>query len=359
VAIGWVDLSTNWIGRPCEPGSAGGRNATTRWLICLRDLLHDGLHLVTEHLPLLQCRIGCGGRQQNDDALVLLRCEFAAGAAVQEVNAADHQRGEQQCHRQRSQAAAQAAFVPALQATEASINEPGQSVRPAARLALSVRFQQVAAHHRRQGQRDNRRHRHRTDDGEGEFGEQGARQATLEADRHVDRDQHDGHRDDRVCQVARGSDRGVAWPHAFLQVAVDAFDHDDGVVDDQSDRQHEGEQGQQVDGKAQHKHDREGANQRQRNGDHGNNDGTGRSQKGEHHEGDDQDCFGQRPFHLGDGAVHEHSGIIDHVARQAAGQLLLDQRQHGLHARDDREQAGRGNRLDADIDALSAVVFDA
>ena len=42
-----------------------------------------------------------------------------------------------------------------------------------------------------------------------------------------------------------------------------------------------------------------------------------------------------------------------------AGKLLLDRRQHRLHAGDHRQQAGRRHRLDADIDALLAVVFDA
>ena len=69
---------------------------------------------------------------------------------------------------------------------------------------LSMRLQQARAHHRRQGQRDDRRHRDGADQGEGEFGEQRAGQAALEADRHVDRDQHDGHRDDRPAQLARG-----------------------------------------------------------------------------------------------------------------------------------------------------------
>ena len=120
--------------------------------------------------------------------------------------------------------------------------QAGQTVLPAARLSLGVRLQQIAAHHRRQRQRDDGGHRHGAHHGEGEFGEQRAGQAALEADRHIDGDQHDGHGDDRIGQVARRPDRRVAGPHAFLQMAIDAFHHDDGVVDDQADRQHQRQQ---------------------------------------------------------------------------------------------------------------------
>ena len=103
---------------------------------------------------------------------------------------------------------------------------------------------------------------------ERELGEQRAGEPALEADRHVHRDQHDRHRDDRPAQLARRAQRGLERRLAFLlHVPVDVLDDDDGVVDDEADRQHQREQRQQIDRVAEHQHHEEGADQRQRHRD--------------------------------------------------------------------------------------------
>ena len=88
------------------------------------------------------------------------------------------------------------------------------------------------------------------DQREGEFGEQRAGQAALEADRHIDRDQHDRHGDDRAAEFARRLDRGVDRLHALFEMAVDVLDHDDGVVDHKPDGQHQRQQREQIDREA-------------------------------------------------------------------------------------------------------------
>jgi hypothetical protein len=52
-------------------------------------------------------------------------------------------------------------------------------------------------------------------------------------------------------------DRRLHRRHALLHVPVDVLDHDDGVVDHQPDRQHQRQQGQQIDREAQRQHDGE------------------------------------------------------------------------------------------------------
>ena len=148
-----------------------GRTDDLKRLISLGQLCHDALHLSAKSFLLLHGCIGCGGWQQDQDALVFLRRQFAACAGVQEIDAADDEGGEQQRHRYGAQAAAQAAFVALLQAAEDAVDQRGQAVGPAAGLAFSVRFKQKATHHRRQSKRHDGRHRHRTDDREGELGE--------------------------------------------------------------------------------------------------------------------------------------------------------------------------------------------
>ena len=50
-------------------------------------------------------------------------------------------------------------------------------------------------------------------------------------------------------------------------VALDVLDHDDRVVDDDADGQHHAEQRQRVEGEAERRHDRAGADQRDGDGD--------------------------------------------------------------------------------------------
>ena len=79
-------------------------------------------------------RIRRGCRQQDDHALVLLRRQFTAGAAIQKIDAADNQGGERHGHRQRAQAAAQAPFIASLQPAEQTVDQVGEAVEPAARV---------------------------------------------------------------------------------------------------------------------------------------------------------------------------------------------------------------------------------
>jgi hypothetical protein len=62
---------------------------------------------------------------------------------------------------------------------------------------------------------------------------------------------------------------------AVLDVMVDVLEHDDGVVDDEADGEHQSKQRQRVDGEAERVHQRKGADQRHRDGDQ-------RDQRGPH-----------------------------------------------------------------------------
>ena len=60
---------------------------------------------------------------------------------------------------------------------------------------------------------------------------------------------------------------------ALVQPALDVLQHDDGVVHDDADGQHQPEQGQVVQREAHQLHDGEGADQRHRHVDHGQEQG--------------------------------------------------------------------------------------
>ena len=70
-----------------------------------------------------------------------------------------------------------------------------------------------------------------------------------------------------------------------LEDVLDRLDHDDGVVDHDADRQHQGQQRDGVGREAQRQHDGEGADQRHRHGDDGNERGA---QVAEEDEDDDR-----------------------------------------------------------------------
>ena len=101
--------------------------------------------------------------------------------------------------------------------------------------------------HRRERQRDERRERDARGEREAELAEQPAEVARQERDRHEHRDQRERRRDHGEADLARAGDRRDERRLAELRAPVDVLEHDDRVVDDETDREHEPEQRQHVD----------------------------------------------------------------------------------------------------------------
>ncbi len=118
----------------------------------------------------------------------------------------------------------------------------------------AVGLEHLAAQHGREGQGHHAGDQHRPGEREGELGEQGADQAAHEADGCIDRHQGGGHGDDRHGQLPGALDGGLKGGLAHLDVAVHVLHHHDGIVHHQADGQNHGQQGEQVNGKAQHQH---------------------------------------------------------------------------------------------------------
>ena len=85
---------------------------------------------------------------------------------------------------------------------------------------------------------------------------------------------------------------------ALLDVAVDVLHHDDGVVDDEADGQHHGEQRQQVDRIAEREQHEADADQRQRDGDDRHQHRAERAEEEQDHHDDDGHRLGDRLEHL-------------------------------------------------------------
>ena len=72
-----------------------------------------------------------------------------------------------------------------------------------------------------------------------------AGETALKADRYVDRHQHHGHGQDGAAELARRDDGGIERRAALLfHVPIDILDDDDGIIDHESDGQHQRQQRQ-------------------------------------------------------------------------------------------------------------------
>ena len=206
-------------------------------------LARNLVQLVGVHLHLIGRRIGRPDHLVQDDALVLRRRQFGLGGHEQSHRRQEQDKPHHQHHRPRLQDAREQPLVPAAQVVELVVDELREARLPAGAL------KQARTHHRREGQGDNARDRHRAREREGELGEQRAGQSALESDRHVHRHQDNGHRQDRAAELARGDQRrhpaGVAA--LLVDVPEDILHHDDGVIDHQPDGQDQGQQREQID----------------------------------------------------------------------------------------------------------------
>ncbi len=72
------------------------------------------------------------------------------------------------------------------------------------------------------------------------------------------RHQHQRDADNRAHQRIHGGDRGVVAGHALLDIVRGALDDDDGIVDDNADREHDGEQRREIDREPHRRHRSEG-----------------------------------------------------------------------------------------------------
>ena len=206
--------------------------------------------------------------------------------------------------------------------------------------------QDARAHHRRQRERD-----HGGDDdgdrqGHGEFAEEAADHVAHEQQRDEHGDQRDRQRDDGEADLLRALERRLHRRVAFLEVARDVLDHHDGVVDHEAGGDGERHQREVVQAVAERVHRAEGADQRKRHGDAGNDGGVQVAQEEEddhHHQRDGQH---QLELNVVDRGLDGGREIGEGGDLNAGGQVGLKLRQQLLDALDDADGVGAGLPLD-------------
>ncbi|MNQ58052.1 hypothetical protein D3C85_722410 [compost metagenome] len=218
------------------------------------------------------------------------------------------------------------------EAAKQAIDQAGQSV--ALRITM-VRTKQDSGESRRKRQRVDRRENRRNGDGQGELTIELALQPGQEGGRNEDRRQHGGDGQDRPRHLVHGRARRLLGRLAQGDVPFDILDDNDGVIDDDADRQHQTEQGQGVQREAEQMHHGQRAHQGDGYGDQGN-DGRPPALQEEHHHKDHQ----QGRLEQGHGdrvqrSPHEDGGVIGDLVFQPfreIGLKTLHGRPHGFRA---------------------------
>ncbi len=185
---------------------------------------------------------------------------------------------------------------PAIEATEEPVEgSRHDAARRRARRSLRYRTQQDGAQRRGQGERDDARQDHRNRDGDGELLVHESRDASQERDRDEHGAQHQDDGDQRPTHLAHRLVSGDGGRDPLLgHDALDVFDHDDCVVHDDADREHQTEQREQVDREAEHLHPEECPDHGDGHRDHRDEGRPPALQEDEDHQGHEQQRLEQR-----------------------------------------------------------------
>ena len=235
-----------------------------------------------------------------------------------------------------------------LDAPVEEVQHDGQ--RPTPAHVGRVRLEQ----HRAEDRRERQRHHAREDDRHGhrqaELAVEDTHRAGHERHRDEDRRHHHRDRDDRAADLlddlpGRPIGREVLLGH----LGVHRLDHHDRVVHHHADRQHQGEERDQVDRQAEQQHEEEGADQRHR-------DRQGRDQRGapvaeeqEDHQGHQHEGLEQRVQHLLDGRLQEAGDVVADLEVHAGRERLrLELLELVLDLLDDGGGVGAGELLEHD-----------
>src|SRR5450755_573138 len=196
-------------------------------------------------------------------------------------------------------------------------------------------------------------------DGEGKLAEENSGSAGEEGNGHKNGYEYQRGGDDCAGNFLHGVDRGFdGIGLAFLEVALDVFDNDNGVVHHQAGSKRDAEKRQRVDGEAEHLDESERADERDRDGDSRNDGGAPVLEENEDDENDQENCGPQGGDHVADGFADGvgriESNFILHAGRKVLGQTVEFDQALAVHI----EGVGGGELGDANADGFAPVVVE-
>jgi hypothetical protein len=205
-----------------------------------------------------------------------------------------------------------------------------------------LRSQQQRSKRRRQRQRVERRDDRRGGDRDCELAIELPRDAGEERDRDEHRAEHEHDGDDWTCHLCHRCVRGRARVETFLHLPLDILDHDDGVVHDDTRRQHQPEQRQCVDRESKQQQRSKRPDDRDRHRDERDDARAPALQEHDDDQHNEQDGFEQRVHDRFDRVADEYRWIVGDLIgqsfRKAARQLL----HRGANFIRQRERIGTG-----------------
>ena len=279
-----------------------------------------------------RCRFGQGNRGK-EGARILVGHEARRRDPGQshESDTEDEQRHQHSTRRANADRGER--HIPIRDARELTLEGREEAVDDAVAARL-VRTQQHAAERGRERQRHDGREEHRHRDRDCELLVELTDHTGHEGHGHEDRAEHDRGRNDRRCHLVHRRTRGFLHAQAELaHLLLDRFHHDDGVIDDDADREHEREQGKRVDRESEELIADEGREQRHRHRQHRNDRRAPVLQEQENdNEYEDQRLY-EGAHHLLDRRLHEHRVVIDDRVikpRRKGFAEVFEERLHGL-----------------------------
>ena len=171
---------------------------------------------------------------------------------------------------------------------------------------------------RRDDRRNGNRQRELAEELAGDAADKGAR------DEHALKHQSHGHH--RAGHLFHRLVGCLLRLEAVFDVMLDRLHDDNGIIDDNTDRQYQSEQRQVVEREADGGHDREGADHGDGNGGQRNECRAPALQEDQHHDGDEDDGFNQRVQNAPNRFLHKRSNIVADNIRHVIGKLLLQLR---------------------------------
>ena len=196
-----------------------------------------------------------------------------------------------------------------------------------------MRLQQFCRESGRQGQRIDRRDHGRDRDRDRELFIESTGDAGEEGHRHEYRAEHQRDRDDRPGHFLHRLVRGRERRTSLADIALNVLDHDDRVVDHNSNGKHQAEQGECIDREAEQIEHGKRADDRHRHRDQRNDRSAPGLQEQDHNQHDERDRLEQRMHDCLDRLAHEDRGIVVRTPGQTrwkALRQLFHLRDHGI-----------------------------
>ncbi|MGY4328164.1 hypothetical protein ACVWWG_002581 [Bradyrhizobium sp. LB7.2] len=214
----------------------------------------------------------------------------------------------------------------AIEDARESVPATCEKVPARRRPLLLVRNEQKRGQRRRQRQGAEAGDCGRNRNGDGELLKELSGNTAQERGRDEYRAQHQRDRHQCAADLLHGLQRGVAPAYAVLEMSLDILDHHDGVVDHNADGENETEQREIVDGEAERRHHREGADQRDRNRDDRNDRGSPSLKEHQHHDHHKQHGLVDGLDQLMDGLRDELGRVVADIVVEAFRKGLLQLR---------------------------------